>query len=106
MVSMSVSICLCTHTPYVCIRRWGDACKDQFLFSVQFLLNNFGTSVSIEGTVIFVIGTGLKHRSIGVSEIDVLDVLCLHQNSRCSQMFIQQCQKQTKLFIIIQSYTF
>ena len=57
-----VSICLCTHT---------------------LLLNNCGTSVSTEGTVLFVVGTGLKHRSIGVSEIeDVLGVMCLHHNGR------------------------
>ena len=63
---------------------------------MQFLLNNCGTSVSTEGTVLFVVGTGLKHRNIGVSEIDVLDVLCLKMVDahKCLASNI----KNTKLF--------
>ena len=47
------------------------------------------------GTLLFVVGIGWKHRNIGLSEIvDVLVVMCLHQNGCCSQMFASNFKQE------------
>ena len=57
---------------------------------VFFEINNYGTCISTEHNLLgwFL---WLKHVNVGVTEIeDVLGVMCLHQNGRCSRRCSQQ----------------